>query len=88
VFSIVGAFRLGLVMSLERPMPMEAQVGGAMHLQPRNKSSQFLRADGDEKRRFDHAAADALLLFALLEEAWRRASSKWARKQARRSISA
>ena len=85
-FSIVGAFCFGLMMAPpERPMPMEAHVGGAMGQQMRNKPSQFLQADGDEKRRFDHAAADRLLLFALLEEAWLRASSKLARKQARKA---
>ena len=85
-FSIVGAFCFGLVMAPpERPMPMEGRIDGAMGQQMRHKPSQFLHADGDEKRRFDHAAADRLLLFALLEEASPRASSKRARKQARKA---
>src|ERR1700682_4104662 len=85
-FSIVGAFCFGLVMAPpERPMPMGGRIDGAMGQQMRHKPSQFLHADGDEKRRFDHAAADRLLLFALLEEASPRASSKRARKQARKA---
>ena len=85
-FSIMGAFCSGLMMAApERPTPMEAHVGRAMRQQMRNEPSQFLHADGDEKRRFDHAAADRLLLFALLEEASLRASSKRARKQARKA---
>src|SRR6202171_401008 len=85
-FSIVGAFCFGLVMAPpERPMPMEGRIDGAVGQQMRNKPSQFLHADGDEKRRLDHAAADRLLLFALLEEASLRASSRRARKQARKA---
>ena len=45
----------------ERPVPMEARVDGAMGQQMRNKPSQFLHADGDEKRRFNHAASNKLL---------------------------
>jgi hypothetical protein len=85
-FSIVGAFCFGLVMAPpERPTPMEAHVGWARPSQMRNEPSQFLDADGDKKGRFDHAAADRLLLFALLEEAALRVASKRARKQARKA---
>jgi hypothetical protein len=82
----MGAFCFGLVMAPpERPTPTEADVGRAMRQQMGNKPSQFLHADDDEKRRFDHAAADRLLLFALLKEASLRASSKRTRKQARKA---
>ena len=51
----------------------------------RDEFSQFLHTDSDEYRRFDHAAVDRLLLFALPDEAVLFASSKRARKQVRKA---
>ena len=56
-FSIVGASCFGLAMAPpERPMPMKAHIDGAVGQQMGDKHSQFLHADGDQKRRFEHAA--------------------------------
>lgn len=37
-------------------MPMKAHIDGAVGQQMGDKHSQFLHADGDQKRRFEHAA--------------------------------
>jgi len=56
-FSIVGASCFGLAMAPpERPMPMKAHIDGAVGQQMGDKHSQFLHADCDQKRRFEHAA--------------------------------
>ena len=79
------AFCFGLMVTTpERPAPVESDVG-ATPLEMRDQPSQFLHADRDHGRRFDHAAADRLLLFALPDVAMLFASSKRARKPARKA---
>ncbi len=85
-FSIMRAFGFGLMMPApERPMPVEAHIWRTRSLQMCDQPSQFLHAYRNEGDRFDQAAADRLLLFALLDEASLLACSKRARKQARKA---